>query len=1037
MLLAGLPGAALAGVSLLGTVATGTEASGAQSSWTLAFTAAAGEHRLLVVTTGGAGDSVHAPSVTFGGNALTQGIVHTAGNRRLGIWYLPLGSSSTATTAHVVVSYGANFPFDVTALVFQGVDQTTPVSGAVSNHLSSLAVVSSVGDLVLDAIWSEGSRSTAGPGQTLRARHENPAFGAGGTAVSTEPGGAVVAMDWTELSGNVIHTALNLRQVSAGPFAITTPSVITGTVNAPYLYGVSAAGGSGAGTFSVTAGALPSGLHLSAGGTIHGTPSLAGTYHFTVTATDTLGATDSRRFTLNVLGHAVVARTPTATAITATTAVLGGSVTADGFPSLATRGVAYARTAANANPFPVGNRVTTVTSIGTTGAFTVNATGLLPATEYSYRVFATNTMGTVYSAVGTFTTLERSQFHIDPITLPNPGLNDFGYRHGITASGGSGSYTFSVTSGTLPPGLVLSGAGTLSGAATTAGTFTFTVTATDTDGAVDSRAFTLVVGPPGPLAVGTFILPNPGRNDIGYSQPIVAIGGSGSYTFSVTSGALPPGLTLSRTGLLNGAATTPGTYKFTVAISDAATGAVVSPTYTLAVAGAVPVAITTSSLDNSTLGGPYAAAIEATGGTGPYTFLASGGAVPPGLGLTTGGILRGIPTTAGTYRFTVVATDSLGATASQTLSLVVSPTALTAQTITFGALANKRTTDAPFALVATASSGLPVSFSVLGPATINGTMLTLSGLPGPVLITATQVGNATFAAAPGVTQIFTVTVPTDRLINLSARVRIAPDPGRSLIAGFVIGGTQSKRVLVRAVGPTLSAFGVAEALVNPRLQIFDSAGAVILENDDWTGADTAAAFTQVNAFHLAPGSRDAALLATLAPGSYTMQITAGTETGIGLAEVYDASADPAAGTQRLVNISTRGMVGADDGILIGGFVIAGDAPKRILVRGIGPQLAVFGVAGALGDPRLAVYRGEVVVAQNDNWSAAQPVDAAPMPASASELSAVALSVGAFPLGTDSLDAAVLVTLPPGAYTAQVAGVGTATGVALVEIYEVP
>jgi hypothetical protein len=244
-------------------------------------------------------------------------------------------------------------------------------------------------------------------------------------------------------------------------------------------------------------------------------------------------------------------------------------------------------------------------------------------------------------------------------------------------------------------------------------------------------------------------------------------------------------------------------------------------------------------------------------------------------------------------------------------------------------------------------------------------------------------------------------------------------------------------VLVRGIGPTLATFGVGDALVNPRLQIFDASGAVVLENDDWSGAATSAAFAQVSAFALPAGSRDAALLTTLAPGSYTMQITAGTETGTALAEVYDASLDPGAETQRLVNISTRGMVEAGDGVLIGGFVVRGTTPKKVLVRGIGPRLAGFGVTGALADPRLAVYSGQTVVAQNDNWSTPTPVGAGQTPATAAELATVAQAVGAFALGAGSLDAAVVVTLAPGAYTAQVAGAGTSTGVALVEIYEAP
>jgi hypothetical protein len=435
--------------------------------------------------------------------------------------------------------------------------------------------------------------------------------------------------------------------------------------------------------------------------------------------------------------------------------------------------------------------------------------------------------------------------------------------------------------------------------------------------------------------------------------------------------------------------------------------------------------------------GGYNVTLTASGGTGARTFAVTSGTLPPGLTLTAGGVLSGTATTAGTYDFTVTATDTEGQTGVRSYTVVVSPPVNVPQTIAFAALPNRLTSDSPFALVATATSGLPVSFAVTGPAVLNGSTLTLLGVPGIVTVTATQGGNASFAPASTVVQTFVVTA-ADRLINISSRVRIAPDANRSLIAGFVIGGTQPKRVLLRAIGPALTGFGVAGALVNPRFQLFDSAGRVVLENDDWSGAETAAAAVQVSAFALTAGSRDAAQVTTLAPGSYTMQITAGTETGIALAEVYDASLNPAGETQRLVNISTRGNVEAGDGILIGGFVISGATPKRVLIRGVGPSLGAFGVANTLADPRLTVYTSaSVVIAQNDDWSVPTPINVQQTAATAAELAAVAQSVGAFALTTGSRDAAVLVTLPPGAYTAQVAGAGTTTGVALVEVYEAP
>lgn len=701
----------------------------------------------------------------------------------------------------------------------------------------------------------------------------------------------------------------------------------------------------------------------------------------------------------------------------------------------------------------------TVTATGGTGAktfavlsgslptgLTINLAGTISGTPtavgtFNFTISAVDTLGVIGSQAFTITiSAAVTPVVVTPTTLPNAVQNVAGYNQTIAATGGTGAKTFAVTSGALPTGLTLSTAGALTGTPTAVGTFNFTITATDTLSATGAQAFTIIItAPVVAVSITTTTLPNAVQNVAGYNQTIAATGGTGAKTFAVTSGTLPTGLTLSAAGALSGTPTVAGTFNFTVTATDtvSATGA---QAYTIIIsAPATSLAITTTTLPNPVLNAAgYSQAITVTGGTGTTTFNIIGGALPPGLTITLAGTIIGTATTAGTFNFTIGAIDTAATVVSRAFTLVVNPV-LTAQTITFSALGNKIVGDAPFALSATATSGLTVSFGVTGPATLTGTTLTLTGTPGVVTITASQIGNTSFAAAPAVVQSFTVAAPANptRLINLSSRVRISPDPTRSLIAGFVIGGTQSKRVLLRAIGPTLTAFDVAGALVNPRLQLFDSTGAVVLENDDWSGADTAAAFTQVSAFPLTPGSKDAALVANLTPGNYTMQITAGTETGIALAEVYDASPNPGAETQRLVNISTRGMVEPGDGVLIGGFVIRGDTPKKVLIRGIGPRLVLFGVTGALADPRLTVFSGQTVIAQNDNWSVPTPVNATQTPATAAELTSVALSVGAFALGTGSLDAAVFVTLPPGSYTAQVAGAGTTTGVALVEIYEVP
>jgi hypothetical protein len=274
--------------------------------------------------------------------------------------------------------------------------------------------------------------------------------------------------------------------------------------------------------------------------------------------------------------------------------------------------------------------------------------------------------------------------------------------------------------------------------------------------------------------------------------------------------------------------------------------------------------------------------------------------------------------------------------------------------------------------------------------------------------------------------LVTTTSRNDRLINFSSRAKVGPNP---LITGFVVGGGASKRVLLRAVGPTLASLGLSNALTNPRLQLYDGTGQLLLSNDDWVGSDITLAAAQTGAFPFPAGSKDAALVASLAPGSYTMHITAVSDPGVALAEIYDASGSPQNEYQRLVNISTRGEAGNGENVLTGGFIVTGNAPKKILVRGIGPGLSALGLTGFLADPRLRVYQGSTVIAENDNWSTLA-TDAAANADGASR-------AGAFALATGSKDASLVLTLAPGAYTAQVSSVDTTTGTALVEVYEIP
>ncbi len=265
-----------------------------------------------------------------------------------------------------------------------------------------------------------------------------------------------------------------------------------------------------------------------------------------------------------------------------------------------------------------------------------------------------------------------------------------------------------------------------------------------------------------------------------------------------------------------------------------------------------------------------------------------------------------------------------------------------------------------------------------------------------------------------------------RLSNLSTRARVAAD--NPLLTGFAISGTGERTVLVRAVGPGLTGFGVTGALEAPLLRLYDATGNVLVENTGWAAAPALTQAAAISgAFPLATGSADSAVLVTLAPGNYSLHVldSRSANGGVALAEIYDVAGGSAS---RLANVSSRSSLTAADGFLISGFVIAGTTNGSLLVRGVGPALTQFGVTSALADPIVGLYDNTGrMLANNDNWSATS--------STATTLISSASRVGAFALVAGSKDAALTLTLAPGAYTAQVSGATATTGGALLEIYE--
>jgi hypothetical protein len=273
--------------------------------------------------------------------------------------------------------------------------------------------------------------------------------------------------------------------------------------------------------------------------------------------------------------------------------------------------------------------------------------------------------------------------------------------------------------------------------------------------------------------------------------------------------------------------------------------------------------------------------------------------------------------------------------------------------------------------------------------------------------------------------INTLADPTPRLANISTRGFVGSG-SNVMICGFVVRGSIAQGLLVRAAGPALTSLGVSGAVVDPQLTMRDGGALVITSNDNWTASDATIA-QSVGAFPFTVGSKDAAVSPVLSPGTYTVEI-AGTDgtTGTALVEAYDTN--PAEQRVRIVNISTRGSVGTGSDSLIAGLVVAGTSPRRTLVRAIGPTLTGFGLPGALGDPVVAIYNASgVKLFENDDWQAQE---------NASAIAAAAIKAGAFALPNGSKDAAMLIYLPPGAFTFVVTGKNASAGVALIEAYEV-
>jgi hypothetical protein len=316
------------------------------------------------------------------------------------------------------------------------------------------------------------------------------------------------------------------------------------TIGVAYSQTLMASGGTGAKTFAVTTGTLPTGVTLSTGGVLSGTPSATGSFPFTVTATDSVGATGSQAYTV---------------IINSTVTISPASLPAD------TINVPYSQTLMASGG--TGAKTFAVTAGTLPTGLTLSTAGVLSGTpsatgSFNFTVTATDTLGTTGSQA--YTVVINPAVTISPTTLPS-GTRNVAYSQTLTAGGGTGSKTFATTAGTLPTGLTLSTVGVLSGTPTATGSFSFTVTATDTAGGMASQPYTVTING---ITITTSTLPDWTINVPGYNQTITVIGGTAPITFSTTAGTLPTGLALSTGGVLSGTPTMAGSFSFTITASD-------------------------------------------------------------------------------------------------------------------------------------------------------------------------------------------------------------------------------------------------------------------------------------------------------------------------------------------------------------------------------------------------------------------------------------------------------------------------------------
>lgn len=491
-----------------------------------------------------------------------------------------------------------------------------------------------------------------------------------------------------------------LININSGAFSINNIDAPDGAVNAVYTLALTTTGGTAPNTFTLLSGSLPNGLTLNTNGSISGTPTTAGTYPLVLRAMDSAGAS---------------AQLPISIRILTSTLTLSQSGLANG--QLNQPYTSTLKASGGAAPYAF-NLVTGTLPPGLALSSNGNISGI-PTTagifQITYRVFDAN-QKSLENTLPLF--ISGSGISLTTLTLPSGRANQ-AYSAMIVASGGSAPYNVQLNSGSLPTGLSLSSAGLISGTLTQPSNGSFTVRITDASEASILASYLFNVNTT--ALILTSNAPTTGSPGQLYTTTFTTSGNSGTTTYTLDSGSLPPGLTLSSSGTLSGTPTEPGTYVFNLKATDASfASALFSQAITI---GSGQLGFASSTLPSLTINTQYFSTFTGINGTAPYTFTLVGGSLPPGINLATNGNLTGSASSTGSYPVTIRITDATGATA--TLATTLTVNSGSALSISTTALPSGKPAEAYSAMLVAMGGRAPYNFQ-LAPGSTLPAGLTLS-----------------------------------------------------------------------------------------------------------------------------------------------------------------------------------------------------------------------------------------------------------------------------------------------------------------------